>query len=309
MKFLSDVKTFTPEQITELDEITLKDLLLRYTDNEVIHSFVSRVGSVYCAIPSWELAAGEFVRCLSWEASARSSGYPDGGCVSITNVFIDGIKKLGGELINSAPVDKIIVENGKAVGVTAGGKVYKADMIVSNADIKHTILNLAGSEHFDTEYVEYVKNLKYSYGATIVRIALDKPITDIKMLGQVGEICQEQYYDKIRKNIMPEQLNLFLVVPSNFSPTVAPEGKQLVMVASPIPTDVSEEMVNKLQEAMLDTVEKYMPELRQHIMWTDFTSMKGMKSIGGEEGCVIGIAQSPGQVGKNRPKKNTARRL
>ncbi len=305
MKFMSDVMTYTEEQISELDQITLKELLLRYTDNEVIHTVVSRIGSIYCGIPAWVEAAGEFVRCMSWEAKARASGYPEGGCVAITNAFVEGIKTFGGEVVNNSPVEKIIVENGRAVGVIVGGKTYKAEMIISNADIRNTVLNLIDPGTFAAEYVEYVKNLKYAWAGPVIRIALDQKITDLKMLAQFGEVGQEQYFDKIRRGVMPEQLNLFLVVPSNFSPVVAPEGKQLINVATPIPTDTSQEVIDRLQEAMLDTAEKYIPDLRKHIMWTDFMSINACAGLAGEDGCTIGIAQSPGQVGAKRPKIKT----
>ncbi|MDL2236470.1 NAD(P)/FAD-dependent oxidoreductase [Christensenellaceae bacterium OttesenSCG-928-K19] len=305
MRFLGDVKGFSEEEIKELDKITLKDLLLRYTDNEVVHTCVSRIGSVYCAIPSWIESAGEFVRCLSWEAAAKSSGYPQGGCVAISNAYIAGIKKFGGEVFESAKVDKIIVEDAKAVGVIVKGEEYRADMIVSNGDIRNTVLNLAGPEHFENDYVDYVRNLKYSWAGPVLRVALDSEITDIKMLSQFGEIGQEQYYEKIAKGVMPKLLNLFLVVPSNFSPGVAPEGKQLITVASPVPTDTPKEIMDKLQEKMLDTVEGLIPDLRKHIMWIDSMDIRATAGLAGEDGCVIGIAQCPGQVGEDRPKIKT----
>lgn len=304
-RFMGDVKSFTPEQIEELDKITLKELLLRYTENEIIHTCVSRIGSVYCAIPSWIESAGEFVRCLSWEAESKSSGYPAGGCVAITNTYIEGVKKFGGDVFSKTPVSKVIVEKGRAVGVVANGEEYRADMIVSNADIRNTVLKLVGREHFKPDYVKYVEELKYSWAGPVLRIALDKPVTDIKMLAQFGEIGQEQYYEKIKNGIMPTMLNLFLVVPSNFSDVVAPEGKQLISVASPVPCDTPKEIMDKLQEAMLDTVEKYMPDLRKNIMWIDTMNIEATEKLAGENGCVIGIAQCPGQVGKDRPKIKT----
>ncbi len=305
MSFMKDVKGFSEEEIAELDNISLKELLNRYTTNEIIHTCVCRIGSVYCAQPHWLEAAGEFVRCMSWEAAAKSSGYPQGGCIAITNAYIEAIRKFGGEVYTNSPVEKVIVENGKAVGVVVKGEEYRAGMIVSNGDIKATVLKLAGKEHFPADYVEYVEGLKYSWAGPVLRIALDKELTDIKMLSQFGEIGQEQYYEKIANGIMPKQFNLFFVVPSNFSPGVAPAGKQLLSVATPVPTDTPKEVMEKLQEALLDTVEGLIPDLRKHIMWIDSMNIEATNAMAGENGCVIGVAQCVGQTGKNRPKIKT----
>lgn len=305
MTFMKDVKGFTEEEIEELDSISLKDLLNRYTQNEVVHTCVCRIGSVYCAQPHWLESAGEFVRCMSWEAASKSSGYPEGGCIAITDAYIEAIRKFGGDVFNSSQVEKIIVQDEKAVGVVVNGEEYRADMIVSNGEIKSTVLKLVGKEHFSADYVEYVENLKYSWAGPVLRIALDKELTDIKMLSQFGEIGQEQYYEKISNGIMPKQFNIFFVVPSNFSPGVAPEGKQLLSVASPVPCDTPKEVMDKLQEALLDTVEGLVPDLRKHIIWIDSMNIQATNAMVGEDGCVVGIAQCVGQTGKNRPKIKT----
>jgi prolycopene isomerase len=304
-QFMRDVKSFTDEEIAELDKITLKELLSRYTDNEIIHTCVCRIGSVYCALPHWLEAAGEFVRCMSWEAASKSSGYPQGGCITITNTYMDALRKYGVDIYGGTPVEKILTEKNRAVGVTAGGEEYRAGMIVSNGDIKHTILQLVGKEHFTEEYVRYVEGLTYSFAGPVWRIALDKKLTDIKMLSQFGEIGQEQYYEKLRKGILPKQLNIFLVVPSNFSPSVAPEGKQLVTVATPVPTDLDTAVMAQLEDALLDTVEGLIPDLRKHILWIDSMNIKALKGLAGEDGGVIGIGQVVGQVGADRPKIKT----
>lgn len=307
MTFMADVKAATSEVWDKLDEdkVTLKEYLSRYTDDPYIHACLSRIGSVYCAVPSWILSAGEFVRCMNWEAASRSSGYPMGGCIAITNVYQDAIKEFGGEIINSAPVDTIIIEDGKATGVIAKGEEYRAPLIVSNADIKNTILNLVGVGNIDPEYYTYVEGLEYSWAGFVIRIAVDESITDIKMLSQFGEIPQEGYYEKMRKGVMPTHMNLFLVVPSNFDDSIAPEGKQLIGIASPIPLDLSDEVYDMCADAMIDTAAGFIPGLRDHIMWVDVMNVHAADGMVGEDGSCIGIAQSAGQTGSMRPKIKT----
>ena len=306
VRFMKDCKTATEEEIRALDYITIKEFLNRYTDNEVIHTCVSRIGSVYCALPSWIESAGEFVRCMTWEAEAKATGYPEGGCIAITNAYLEGIRTFGGEIRLKTPVEKIIVENQKAVGVIAAGRRYEADIIIANGDIKQMVLKLVGPEYFDPGYVESIRNLQYSWGCPVLRVALDEPITDIKMLSQFGEVGQERYYDKLKNSIMPESLNLFVVVPSNFSSLVAPEGRQLISIASSMPTDTPREFLKDIKEKMLDTIENFVPEIRKHIMWMDFMGIDALDNYAGEDGCIIGVGQSAGQVGEKRPQIKTS---
>lgn len=300
MTYMAGMKTMTEEQMTELDEISSEEYLNRFTKDPVVHAMINMLGLVYCVVPSWELSAGELLRCLRREADAHASGYPEGGCISITNNYLKGVKKYGGEIFFNTPVEKILIEDGRAVGVLAGGEEYRADMVVSNADIKLTVEKLAGEENFPADYVEYVHHLKYAWGSYVIKFALDKPITDIKMMS-MSVLDPKKYYAEIAEGKVPENISLFVVVPSNFSPSVCPEGKQLVTVASPFAVGTPDEWFEKAEDKIMNTIEQYIPGLREHTMWIDRLNMTQMHDRTGELGNVIGIAQTTDQVGKNRP--------
>jgi phytoene dehydrogenase-like protein len=306
MKFVADIKALSDEETYELDSMTNEEHLNKYTTNSFIHSCVSRIGSVYCAVPEGIVSAGEVARCLKWEAEARASAYPTGGCIAVTSAYIKGIKDNGGEIFLNTPVEKVIVEDGKAVGIIAGGEEYRAQYVVSNADIKNTVFNLVGEQYFEQDYLDYIKGLKYSFRSPVVRIALDTVLnTDIQMLGQFYGPSQHEYYDILSRGELPDEMNLFLVIPSNFDPSTAPEGKQLVMIASPIASDINPDYVPAIIEAMIDTAENYIPGLREHALFIDKTTIEGLDELCGESGSCIGLAQTPGQVGKSRPSTKT----
>ena len=95
---VNDIKNMSDEETHALDDVTLEDHLNTYTTHPFVHCCVSQVGFIYCCIPEYRLSAGEFARCLKWEAEARCSGYPSGGCVSITNAYMEGLERYGVEL-------------------------------------------------------------------------------------------------------------------------------------------------------------------------------------------------------------------
>lgn len=299
---VTDVKNMSDEATHEFDGQTLEEFLNGYTTDPFVHACVSQIGFIYCCIPEYRLSAGEFARCLKWEAEAHCSGYPSGGCVSILQAYMDGLEQYGVEVHFGTPVDRVMVEDGRAIGVVAGGQGYLADMIVSNAGIQETVADLVGPEHFDDAYVDYVKNLEISFVSIIARFALDTVISpEIKMLSGFSSVPVKEYNDKLMAGEVPEELNSFIVVPSSFDPSVAPEGKQLVMMTTAVPAGIKDEYCPAILEALITVAESHFPGLRDHAVFVEKVFPSDAARIMGEDGAGIGIAQQAGQAGKDRP--------
>ncbi|OUO89777.1 hypothetical protein B5F40_09630 [Gordonibacter sp. An230] len=302
IKMVTDVKGMSDEETHEFDSQTLEEFLDGYTTDPFVHACVSQIGFIYCCIPEYRLSAGEFARCLKWEAEAHASGYPSGGCIAILNAYMNGLEQYGVDTYFGTPVDKVVVEGGKAVGVLAGREEYRADMIVSNAGIQETVSDLVGAEHFDAAYVDYVKSLEISFVSIIARFALDTVISpEIKMLSGFSSVPVKEYNDKLMAGEVPEELNSFIVVPSSFDSSVAPEGKQLVMMTTAVPAGIKDEYCPAILEALIDLAETHFPGLREHALFVEKVFPSDAARIMGEDGAGIGIAQQAGQAGKDRP--------
>ena len=300
MRIMADFKAMSEADMTALDELPLKEYLLRYTDNPIIHACFFKISCVYCVLPLELMSTGEFARCLVREAAAHASGYPSGGCIGIINKYLEGLRQYGGTLLLNTPVERILVENDRAVGVLAGGKEYRADMIVSNGDIRRTVLQLVGEAHFTPEYLEYVKGLEYSWGPYILRFALDQPITDLKMLS-VAAADPAKFYADIRAGRVPEEFPLFIVVPSNFCKGTAPEGKQYICCGATYELGTTDEWFRMVTPKIIDSMERYLPGLKEHTMWVQTTTINALDRYAYEKGCTIGVAQTYRQAGRNRP--------
>jgi len=61
-------------------------------------------------------------------------GFPDGGSLPFVQRIVDTLESLGGKLLLNRPVDRVIVENGRAVGVTAAGQLLNADAVIIASD-------------------------------------------------------------------------------------------------------------------------------------------------------------------------------
>ena len=61
-------------------------------------------------------------------------GFPEGGSLPFVGRIVNTFKSLGGELLLNTRGDRVIVENGKAVGVMTDGKNMPADAVIITAD-------------------------------------------------------------------------------------------------------------------------------------------------------------------------------
>ncbi|MFV8345682.1 phytoene desaturase family protein [Flavobacterium sp. ZB4P13] len=104
--------------------------------------------------------------------------YPMGGGGGIVKAMTNGIKKHGGEVRVKQDVEKILIENKKAVGVQlkSGQKIW-ARNIVSNADPSITYLNLIGKSHLSKSLIKKLERTKYSVTSLILFLTLDMDVT------------------------------------------------------------------------------------------------------------------------------------
>ncbi|MHB8893687.1 MAG: phytoene desaturase family protein [Candidatus Geothermincolia bacterium] len=88
---------------------------------------------------------------LAW-MSAKDAGYPVGGSLEFSRSIERRYLDLGGEVTYEAPVEQILVEQGKAVGVRlADGTEHRADYVVSAADGHATIFEMLGGNYVGEE--------------------------------------------------------------------------------------------------------------------------------------------------------------
>lgn len=72
----------------------------------------------------------------------EGSFYPSGGMISITNTLVAVAKKIGVQFYFNSPVQKITTQNNEVTGVVVNDTAVEADLVVSNADVYFTYLNL-----------------------------------------------------------------------------------------------------------------------------------------------------------------------
>jgi all-trans-retinol 13,14-reductase len=91
------------------------------------------------------------------------AGYPVGGAAAIAKGLVPVIEAAGGSARAATPVDAILIEDGKAVGVrTSSGDVFKAPVIVSAAGAGETVKRLLPDEITQQDWAREIATFKPS---------------------------------------------------------------------------------------------------------------------------------------------------
>ncbi len=284
----------------EFDQMDVRTWLSRHTDNETIHSMLALITTASFVVPYWECSIGEFLHILMDMQEAGYAGYPMEECGAIAQAYLNSLLKSGGEY-RQEKVEKINVKGNKVQEVVLGnGEVVKAKAVISNIGVKATVTDLVGSKSFDKEYVARIEGFKHSWSAVVVKIAVDKKITEQKAGMYMPTLDAMSYFQQVERGEVPDELALWVTIPSNLSPSLAPPDKQLICAGTPMPYRKDVDWSTWVDNCV-KTMERLFPDIRKHFMWQDVVTPADIDKYGGKDGTVIGIAQSTDQVGKNRP--------
>ncbi len=249
-----------------------------------------------------------------------------GGTHSLAHAMVMACVREGAEFHERGDVRKILVENGKAVGIKLadGTEVRARKLVASNADIKQTLLGMVGEENLSPQWVKRTKAFKYGRSCCLgsVHMALheapnyksarhnpDINNTFITIVGvdtpeEMVEHCREVEAGKI-----PTIPALFNSVLSVFDPTYAPAGKHALSawIFFPKASDLSREEWAEVKRTYNDRVierfEKWAPNMNRANVIADFfetpLDLQDDKSMPEGDFCLGAIC--PEQSGYNRP--------
>ncbi len=158
--------------------------------------------------------------------ASRDFGWPAGGSLDFARSIAGRYTALGGEIHYRAKVEKILVENNRAVGVRlSDGTEHRADVVISNADGRTTILDMLEGR-YTTELIRtfYANPPKQQEMALHISLGVarefhDEPHTLVLWLPEPVEIGG-QTCDRL-------DIEFF-----NFAPEMSPAGKTAVQVVA-----------------------------------------------------------------------------
>lgn len=117
-----------------------------------------------------------------------------GGTDLLVSKMRDELLKNNVDIKMQTRIDKILVENGKVCGIEVNGKRVNARAVLSNANIKTTVLNMVGAQHFSPEFVEKTKQIRLNSSSCQVYMGLKAGAT-IPHIGDLIFTSSHPVYD------------------------------------------------------------------------------------------------------------------
>jgi phytoene dehydrogenase-like protein len=100
-------------------------------------------------------------------------GFVRGGMGGVTQSLARSAEAAGATIVTGVPVERILVEDGRAAGVLlADSRELPASVVVSNADPRRTLLGLVGPAELEPDLVAAVEQLDYGGSMARVHLAL-----------------------------------------------------------------------------------------------------------------------------------------
>lgn len=247
-------------------------------------------------------------------------GHAIGGMGAITEAMRKACEALGVQIRVEAPVARILVADGRAIGVRLeSGEELFARNIAANVGPKLLYERLLAPGDLDPEFLRRIKGYRVGSGSFRMNVALSE-LPRFSCLPEPGEHLQSgiiiapslDYMDRAFTDAkqfgMSQQPIVEILIPSTVDPSLAPEGRHVASLfcqhfAPDLPGGRSwDDEREKAADLIIDTVNSYAPNFRRSIIarqiFSPFDLERTFGLVGGD---IMHGAMSLDQLWSARP--------
>lgn len=287
---------------SKLKKATFEDLLNEFFDDFMAKGAIGTLlGNI--GLPPSRVSALTAV-FLYREFILDPGYYPEGGIQVFPDVLATRFKELGGEMMLSKKVTKIIVKNNKAVGVEVVGRHrIESDYTVSNIDASQTFLNLIDKP--DILMCKKIEDMELSISAFAIYVALDvsidKKLKDKCAIWNFFTYDMEKCYGNPENNIISKSLDYFVCTfPSIHDRSLAPIGKSSmgIFILAPYKNKNFWDLNRSfLTNKLISAVNKLLPGIKNKInLMIAATPHSFYRYTFNKNGAIYGWASTPKQI-------------
>ncbi len=253
---------------------------------------------------------------LLWQPLYHEGGIarPRGGSGMLSEALRNHLTAHGGEVHLSAPVEEILVEGRRAVGVRVGKSIYTAKKVVSGTHAVETFGRLLPGEHRPPG----ASGMRVGNGfGAVLRLALSEPISYTAHPGRDSRIAL-QLLCPSRQHLMAAYSEYLRGEPSADPPIVAmtfsavddslapPGGEVLWLWAQYFPYELAQgnwdDIGPAVGERILTAFERYAPGTREKVVGSLFQHPLWLeRELGLHHGNVMHLEMSVSQMFALRP--------
>jgi phytoene desaturase len=166
--------------------------------------------------------------------------FSKGGMYAVVEAMERVFREIGGTIRTECEVTKIRTEGRQAKAVEAGGEIFPADLVVSNADVAHLYGKLLKDTPRRRWTDKKLKRVDYTMSCFLLYIGTRKQYPQLEHHTLIlAERYKELLVDIFEKKILPDDFSMYLHVPTRTDPGMAPEGCESMYVLVPVANNAS----------------------------------------------------------------------
>jgi len=182
--------------------------------------------------------------------------HPKNGMYQVILAMENLAKELGVKVQTNHPIDKILVENGIATGVTSNGNSYESDIVLSGADYHHSETLL------DKSYRQYSENYwekkVFAPSSLLFYVGFDKKLKNVEHHTLFFDVDFDTHAEAIYDNPKwPEEPLFYASFPSKTDANAAPSGQEAGIFLIPLAPGITDtpEIREKFFKKIIDRFE------------------------------------------------------
>ena len=232
----------------------------------------------------------------------RAWGFAKGGTGGLSQSIARSARAHGVEIFEDMPVEHILIENGRAVGVaTQKGDEFRADRVISAAHAHPTFLKMVDSKHLPEDYLADINRWRTRGPSCKVNLALDGlpdfpaiPKSKRALLRGSIEIAPsvdylEQAYDDAKYGGWSKRPFMDALIPSLLDPGMAPPGKHIMSLFvqyadADLKGGWTDQKKAEFLDVVVDTLSEHSPDLKEKILHKHIMTPDDLEKVFGLTG-------------------------
>lgn len=246
-----------------------------------------------------------FYSFMNYADFGLGTWHPKGGMYRVIEAIADLATSLGVKFHTNSPVEKILIENGKASGIRTNGKEYRADIVLSGADYHHSeqLLPKQNRQYSET----YWDRKTFAPSSLLFYVGFDKKLKNVSHHSLFFDTSFQKHaraiYDEPK---WPDEPLFYASFPSVTDETCSPEGKEAGIFLIPLAPDLEDTPEIRAQyfDIIMDRFEKLTGQsVKQDILFTESFCVKDFKdAYNSYKGNAYGMANTLFQTAFLRPR-------
>ena len=213
----------------------------------------------------------------------RAWGMPKGGTGAVADAIASSARSFGAEIRVNAPVEQVIVRNGRCVGVALenGDELY-ANVVASSLTPQLSFLKLVDDKELPSDFTAAIRKFRYRGSSAKVNLALDSLPSFTALPGDGPHLrgamsisptidYLERAYDDAKYGNYSQRPYMDIIIPSLIDPDMAPPGKHVMSCfVQYAPYHLAEGTWDDKRDAfgdtVIDTLAQFAPNIKDIII-------------------------------------------